>query len=298
MFFFFGILIKSNLFNIDFYNPQTISINSISIINCNFIKISGTSLYINLISFLLISKCYFFNCISTQSGGIYSLSLKFQCEKTCFINCYETTSSYGSAVYSETSDITYFYLISVDKCSRPTNSFYSSIMIKFGNQISQNLNFSNNYFVHNSCLHHWKSSSSKIRFYSSTYNNGFYYIGFDQILSNNISHSYINIFNNTNLNALTSVQYIICPIEISFLISCSGKVVESYYGGILNMINCYFSIELILNNCFTTNCNYWNSTDKLNNFNLLNPNNCKELIISNMKNIYKLNFCLFLQILY
>ena len=282
-----------SLRDLNYFNSQTIS-NNISIINCNFYNISNTALIINSINYICLTNCFFFNCISSNSGAISSNSLIFICEKTCFLFCYETTNTYGSAIYTISNNYSLINLISADKCHRPSNSYYSVIMLRYGDQISNNCNFSNNKFNHNAGLHHWQGISSKISFYSSSLNSGLYFIGFDNTVNNNLIHNKINIFNNLIIDALTCVQHITSQVENSFFISNSGQMNYNYNtGGILKMINCYFFNNIILNNCITNNCSYWNTNIQLNEFYLLNPYNCKEFFFT-FQNIKKLKLLIYL----
>ena len=291
------------LINQIIYNRIINNQNNFNIINvifsfCYILNNEGGGIYINLInSYLKISKSNFLSCYSYSYGGsIRFIGGEFHLNQTCFNNC-SNSINYGSCLFTEHNN----YYISDQNSAFNCPSFQKSsphccFLTKFGIQNTFNLNFSKNYILWNSGIHHWEYIISNLKYYLSINHLCGSSLGISNPLQKTQNQEYGLLINSTNTDGyiwcLGSHVYI-----FNFIFLQSNSKIGYLSSAQLTINNCYLDYNINTLNIILNNCYFWYETQTKYNFNLFNCNsqkNSKEKFKIIKNNLIIINLIIFI----
>jgi len=222
----------------DTFNRINNRVTSVSSECCNIIdsqftdlsnNAGGGAIYINQPGkTLLISKCTFFNCRTSNlgGGGIFFVSEKSFISKTCGYWCYTPSpdsplGNLGQFLYSETPSLGFSTIefVSISHSSPTIEGNYRSspFCFHYGIQLAKNTNSSKNQIGLRSCcffLDSTNSTNTFSTFYSNyasylegvVFTNGINFMSYSNVVNNNQAQNHAGVIRNWD-NPTTTIDY-------------------------------------------------------------------------------------------
>ena len=265
----FNILIKNSKFKY-ILNSSNIFLNSPLTLNSLLLQennvyesitaTNGAGIFFNSQGDHIVKFCTFINCrASNHGGGIYSLSLNFNCNFCCFFLCSQGISHYGASIYCNSNGNHSTNLISSLMCPIINESpWHDQILFWGGYYYFRNINTSSCGANWNAGIDHLSCLNGSLKFIITTKNKAGNSIGFYETSSIG-ENSHVSFINNTATRGLIYLANTYITLSDSIFIKIIGNIgILHWPSSSFKLINCYFDLNPNLGTGITQtiNCQY------------------------------------------